>query len=138
MRMHTQEKSECPRSPHTSLSLDESAAVQIHLEFNSTRKHFCHIFIRKLIFSLYRREKEMHICLPNQNAKTFDRANKEGGTGGREKGRKGGGRGEKGGREKGERGEKGEKEEGEQEGGRKGEGEGRKGPPPVPLSTSIS
>ena len=46
MRMHTQEKTECPRSPHTSLSSDESATVQIHLEFNFnvTRKHFCHIF----------------------------------------------------------------------------------------------
>ena len=55
----------------------------------------------------------MHTCLPNQNAKTFDRANKEGGyrgVGEREErgageGRKGGGRMEKGG-------EKGEKEEG--------------------------
>ena len=96
------------RSPHTSLSPDESAAVQIHLEFNSTRKHFCQ---KTAIFSLYRREREVHTCLPNQNAKTFDRANKEGGTGGREKGRMGG-------LERGKRG------AGE---GRKGEGEGRKG-----------
>ena len=46
--MHTQEKSECSGSPHTSLSPDESAAVQIHLEFN---------FIRKLRFSRYTAEK---------------------------------------------------------------------------------
>ena len=71
----------------------------------------------------------MHTCLP------FDRANKEGGTGGREKGRKGGaGEGRKG---SGRKGEKGEKEEGEQEGGRKGEGEGRTGPSCTPFNKHI-
>ena len=88
----------------------------------------------------------MHTCLPNQNAKTFDRANKEGGgTGGREKGRKGGGRGEKGEREKGEWGrEKGERRmenrragERLREKGENGEGEGRKGPPCTPLNRHI-
>ena len=46
----------------------------------------------------------MHTCLPNQNAKTFDRANKEGDTGGQERGERGGRRekrrGRTGGREK--------------------------------------
>ena len=139
MRMHTQEKSECPRSPHTSLSPDESAAVQIHLEFNSTRKHFCHIFIRKLRFSRYTAEKGKCIPAYLTRMQRLDRANKEGGTGGREKGRKGGGRGEKGGREKGERG-GGRKGGGRRENRRAGERVKEKGErdPPVPLSTSIS
>ena len=76
MRTHTQEKLEYPRSPNTSLSPDESAAVQIHLQFNSTRKHFLsHFYQKTAIFSLYRREKEMHTCFPNQTTMTFDRAN---------------------------------------------------------------
>ena len=50
------------RSPHTNLSPDDSAAVQIHLEFNSTRKNFCHIFVRKLRFSRYTAEKGK--CIP--------------------------------------------------------------------------
>ena len=76
----------------------------------------------------------MHTCLP------FDRPNKEGGTGGREKGRKGAGERRKGSgrREKGGgRREKRRREKGEQEGGRKGEGEGRKGPPCTPLNKHI-
>ena len=74
----------------------------------------------------------MHICLPNQNAKTFDRANKEGVQGGGRKGERGAGEGRKG-----ERREKRRREKGEQEGGRKGEGEGRKGPPCTPLNKHI-
>ena len=66
------------------------------------------------IFSLYRREREMHTCLPNQNAKTFDRANKEVGTGGGRLGKRRVGEGRKGR-------EKGEKEGGKREGREKGE-----------------
>ena len=114
MCMHTQEKSECLRSPHTSLSPDESAAVQIHLEFNSTRKHFCHIFIRKLRFSRYTAEKGK--CIPaylTRMQRLLIEQTRRGVQGG---GRKGGGRGEKGGREKKERG-----------GGEGRKGEGRTG-----------
>ena len=126
------------RSPHTSLSPDESAAVQIHLEFNSTRKHFCHIFIRKLRFSPYTAEKGK--CTPaylTRMQRLLIEQTRSGVQGGGRKGERG--------RERGERG------AGE---GRKGEGEGRKGggrrvrekgekgegerDPPVPLSTSIS
>ena len=115
MRMHTQEKSECAYSPHTSLSPDESAAVQIHLEFNSTRKHFCHIFIRKLRFSRYTAEKGK--CIPaylTRMQRLLTEQTRRGVTGGWEKGRKGGReRGERGAGEWRKGGEKGEKEEGE-------------------------
>ena len=69
-----------------------------------------HFYQKTAIFSLYRREREMHTCLLNQNAKTFDRANKEGVEGGGRKGERGAGEGRKGAGE-----------------GRKGEEEGRKG-----------
>ena len=99
------------RSPHTSLSPDESAAVQIHLEFNSTRKHFCHIFIRKLRFSRYTAEKGK--CIPaylliDQTRRGVQGGGRKGERGAGE-GRKGSGRREKGGGRR----EKGEKEEGE-------------------------
>ena len=93
------------RSPHTSLSPDEYAAVQIHLEFNSTRKYFCHIFIRKLRFSRYTAEKGK--CTPaylTRMQRLLIEQTRRWGTGG--SGRKGGERGERGR-------EKGEKEEGE-------------------------
>ena len=98
MRMHTQEKSVF-RSPHTSLSPDESAAVQIHLELNSTRKHFCHIFIRKLRFSRYTAEKGK--CIPAylliEQTRRGYRGAGEREKGGAGEGRKGSGRREKGG-----------------------------------------
>ena len=125
------------RSPHTSLSPDESAAVQIHLEFNSTtRKHFCHIFIRKLRFSRYTAEKGK--CIPaylliEQTRRGVQGGWEKGRKGGAGKGRKGSGRREKGGGRR----EKRRREKGEQEGGRKGEGEGRKGPPCTPLNKHI-
>ena len=124
MVFQTQEKSECPRSPYMSLSLDESAAVQIHLEFNSTRKHLCHIFIRKLRISRYTAEKGK--CIPaylTKMQRLLIEQTRKGIQGGREGGRKAGW-------ERGE-GRKGEGE-GRKGGWEKGKGEGRKGPPVSP------
>ena len=119
---------------------------RFYLEFNSTRKHFCHIFIRKLRFSRYTAEKgkcipayltRMQRLLIEQTRRGY-RGREKGRKGERERGKRGGGRREKRRREKGERGGRREnRRAGEREKGEKGEGEGRKGPPCTPLNKHI-
>ena len=116
----------------------EPLPVQIHLEFNSTRKHFCHVFIRKLRFSRYTAEKGK--CIPaylTRMQRLLTEQTRRVVQGGGRKGGRGAGEGRKGDGRKGERREKRRREKGEQEGGRKGEGEGRKGPPCTPLNKHI-